>query len=126
MLEPDATFVEIVELLRANLGPLTRSKRITMDTTLFVDLALWGDDAVEFLHAFGGRWNVDLSMLLFDRHFLPEGYGCLELLLFPLATWRRFLSCGRKNARLIPITLRQLVEAVNIGRWPAQWSQNVF
>lgn len=123
MPEPDARFLEIAELLRASLGPLKRSKRITMDTTLFVDLALWGDDAVEFLQAFGDRWGVDLSMLLFDRHFLPEGYSRSELFLWPLAAWKRFFSSGRKSAHLIPISLRQLGEAANIGRWPAEWSR---
>ena len=68
-----------------------------MDTTLYVDLGLWGDDAAEFLNEFARRMNVNMSQFRYDSHFVPEGYGCLEvLLLLPIFAFRRFFQ-GREG-----------------------------
>ncbi|MGA2616994.1 MAG: DUF1493 family protein [Thermoguttaceae bacterium] len=120
MPDRDAILAEVVKLLRGFVGP---RKRIAIDTTLFVDLGFYGDDAGAFLGEFSRRFHVDMSMFCFDPHFLPEGYSCLETIMILPAIWRRYSASGRKNANLIPITVRQLVEAASIGRWPAEWSR---
>lgn len=116
----DPIFVEIANLLHDYVG---QREPISTETTLFVDLGLFGDDAAAFLAEFGRRLHVDLSHFLFDSHFLPEGYGWWEMF-FPIcASRRRYSATGRAKENLIPITVRQLVEAASIGRWPAESSR---
>ena len=117
---PDAVLVEVVEILRDDVGP---REQAGVDTTLYVDHALWGDDAVEFLGEFARRLHVDMSQFRYESHFAPEGYGCLELLLLPMSAFSRFFKSGRDESCLIPITVGQLVEAAKMGCWPAEWSR---
>ena len=119
--DADAIFRDVVELLRDFVAP---NEPLGMETTLFVDLSLFGDDAGAFLREYARRMNVDLSEIHFDRHFLSEGSdGCLDAIFPVVSTWRRYFRTGRKNANLLPISDRQLVEAARIGRWPAEWSR---
>ncbi len=115
----DATLCEIIHILRRYIGP---RENVTTETTLFGDLGLFGEDAAEFVAEFGRRLNVDLSGFYFDSHFLTEGHQWWEMFVPIRAIWRRYFSAGRKNEGLSPITVRQLVEAARLGRWPAEWS----
>ena len=46
---------------------------LTRETELRKELKLSGDDATEFIIAFGKEFNVDLSNLDLNRYFPPEG-----------------------------------------------------
>jgi len=79
-------------------------------TRLGHDLRVDGDDGAEFMQAFAQRFGVDLSAFRCERHFGPEAafnpLAYLWLLLF-----------DRKQLRLVPITIADLVEAARRGRW---------
>lgn len=48
-------------------------EEITSATSLADDLGISGDDAVEFIVAFGKAFNVDISQFRISDYFKPEG-----------------------------------------------------
>ena len=85
------------------------TEQVTPRTRLLHDLGIDGDDAVEILTDFSKRFGVDLSSLPFQRHFGSElGAGIRWLV-------RKVL--GGNAIRLVPITLQDLIDAANQGRW---------
>jgi hypothetical protein len=123
MADEDAASSAVMAILRDYVG---KRPQVTPTTTLFGDLNIWGDDAAELLEKLHERFGLNLSE--FDRHFLPEGYSCFQLLLLPLVLgarlWRRYIASGtpEEGETLIPVTVQQLVEAVRMKRWPGEWS----
>jgi acyl carrier protein len=51
---------------------------LTRETELRKDLKIWGDDATDFILAFGKTFNVDLSKMYLDKYFPPEGSAILQ------------------------------------------------
>ena len=94
----------VAEQLSVNRGLLNPATRLGHD------LGLDGDDGAEFMQAFAQHFGVDLSQFRCDHHFGPESafnpLAYLWLLLF-----------DRKQLRLVPITIADLVEATQRGRW---------
>ena len=52
---------------------------ITRETRLYDDLGIYGDDAVEFLIAFGKKFNVDVSKFMAADYFRGDGMDILGL-----------------------------------------------
>lgn len=102
-----ATFKDV----RAFLCETCRVSResLTPSTRLLHDLGIDGDDAVEILTDFGKRFGVDLSSFPFQRYFGSEvGAGI---------RWLVRKVHGRDAIRLASITLQDLLDAANQGRW---------
>ena len=74
-------------------------------TELYRHLKLWGDDAYEFIVAFGQKFNVDISEFDFDEYFYQKENKIL-------ATILDFLLIKKKPK----ITLEDLEKAVAIGK----------
>jgi acyl carrier protein len=84
-------------------------QQIEPTTRLLHDLGIDGDDADEVLSDFGKRFGVDFSALAFQRHFGSElGVG---------GRWLIRKICGGNAIRLSPVTVQDLVDAANRGRW---------
>ena len=89
--------------------------RLDDNTTLFGDLGIDGDDALEFLEAFAKEFDVDTSSLRVSDHFGPEG--------IPVTTFFRWIAVafrrGTPEARagLQPITIGGLIGAARRGSW---------
>jgi hypothetical protein len=81
---------------------------ITRDTTIEDDLAITGDDADEFLVAFGKEFNVDVSKFPAGDYFDDEGDPILPAII-------RFLTNKKKRKRK-PLTVGQLEKAIIAGR----------
>lgn len=93
---------------------------LSLETTLFGDLGIDGDDADEFFLAFAKRFNVKLEGLDLSRHFGPEGgVGCFLLMVFlwQVVTGRRDPRDPHVVAGKTPVRVSDLVEAVQCGRW---------
>src|SRR3954453_7075274 len=54
-----------------------RKDKLTLDTTLFGDLGMDGDDADEFFEDFSKRFKVDLRGLDLPKHFGSEAGASL-------------------------------------------------
>ena len=75
---------------------------LNADTKINADLGVDGDDALEFMTAFEGRFQVDLSGFVFRKYFGPEGWNPTALL---------------TPKRPDPLTLGQLAEAAEAKVW---------
>ena len=86
--------------------------RVGLDTTLFGDIGIDGDDAWDFMEVFHQEFQVDVRRFNHSRHF--GGEGCFP----PVAVymWLRGLAVGPHEARGIePIKVRDLVDAATRG-----------
>lgn len=76
---------------------------LTRNTLLQKDLKIWGDDAVDFLEAFGKKFDVDLSTFKIDLYFRTEG------------GFSMFNSFFKEKNKYKALTIGDLEDAVNKG-----------
>ncbi len=89
----------------------TSISKLNLNTRLSEDLGVEGDDANDFVQAFSEVFDVDLTHLVFDEYFYPEGaFNPISYLLY-----RKLFN--RPKSQHIPITLGRLVEAVSKKEW---------
>jgi acyl carrier protein len=103
-----------------------KPEKIFPETSLNIDLGVDGDDASEFLEEFSKKFKVDLSDLKYEKHFGPEaGANPITILI-----WLTLFVLGRILNRkieynpgfsLIPITIQDLVDSANAGRWTMEY-----
>jgi hypothetical protein len=113
-----STFSDVAAFVAEERGaPL---QRIAPETTLFGDLGMDGDDAVEFFTEFFRRFEVESGNFQISRHFGSEGWP----LVTPFALlWRaiRFIAGDaeetHERAGLMPVRIADLVAAVEARRW---------
>jgi Protein of unknown function (DUF1493) len=112
--------VDLVQRIIAFISNETRSnrKRIGMDTTLFGDLGVDGEDGRELIEAFGKEFSVDISSFRPSEHFGPEGGGCLFAAVPYFLLTHVFRADHHSLAGLIPIRVSDLVTAAKTQRWP--------
>ncbi len=71
------------------------------------DLGIYGDDAVEYILAFGKKFNVDVSNFMAADYFSPEGIDIIG------AVVRMFTG---KPKPIKTLTISHLVKAIIAGR----------
>ncbi|MCW3465167.1 DUF1493 family protein [Chitinophaga nivalis] len=84
------------------------NEEITSETMLEDDLGITGDDAVEFIIAFGKVFNVDVSHFMAAEYFEPEGDIIIPAIM-------RFLT-GKKKKATKKLTVGHLEKATVAGR----------
>ena len=92
-----------------------RSEKLTSTTTLFCDLGIDGDDAIEFFEEFGRTFRVDLTELNIENHFGPEGSNPFTSTITWVQGW--WTVDHHRAAGVVPISLQDLVKAAQAGRW---------
>lgn len=81
--------------------------KIKLDNTLD-DLKIYGDDAIEFIIAFGKEFNVDVSRFMAAKYFAPEGDPILPAII-------RFFS-SKEDVKSKRLTIAHLIKAINMRR----------
>ena len=82
---------------------------LTPSSRLLHDLGIDADDAEEVLAGFGKRFGVDFSAFPFQRYFGSElGAG---------GRWAVRKLFGGDALRFAPLTVQDLIDAANQGRW---------
>ena len=81
---------------------------ITRSSEIEDDLGLYGDDAIDFIVAFGKEFNVDLSKFMAKDYFSPEGDFILPALL-------RFFT-NKKAIKRKSLTVGHLEKAIVAGK----------
>lgn len=95
-----------------------RAEKLTLETTLFGDLGMDGDDAVDFFEEFANAFRVDLADFEINQYFGPEAAGDpVSSIINLLQVW--WTGDSHKAANVMPISLRDLVEAARARRWIA-------
>jgi acyl carrier protein len=82
---------------------------VTENTLLETDLNIYGDDAVEYLVAFGKKFNVDMSNFMAASYFSAEG----GVKLFPGI---RQLFGIKKVPKERELKIKHLVKSVEMGK----------
>ena len=82
---------------------------VTENTSLESDLGIYGDDAIEFILAFGKEFNVDVSKFMVADYFSPEGGFKLPPVII------KFFGIEKKPKQK-ELSIRHLMKAVEIGR----------
>jgi acyl carrier protein len=108
---PTTTFDEVRRFLVANWR--AKESQIAPSTRLLHDLGIDADDAAAILTAFSEKFSVDLSSFPFSMHFGSEADAGFRWIV------RRIR--GRDAIRLRPVTVQDLVDSANLGRW---WRAN--
>lgn len=91
------------------------SGRLSSETTLFGDLGVDGDDAVDLMSAFGERFGVDLSEFDRQAYFGSEGWSPVALYLGLAGLMRG--GSPEARAGLKPVSIGCLVKSARIGQW---------
>ena len=104
-MEPRSTVLEqVIAFIRDHVG----GRDIAPDNRLLEDLGIDGADAFELLDEFAERFHVDMTGFRPIEYFGPEaGWSPLVLL------YRWF----RRPPKTEPLYVRDLVSAVEAGRW---------
>ena len=100
--------MEVKELVAKHLA--VRCDQLTLDTRLLHDVGADGADGWELIEELGKRFGVDLSEFRPGLHFGPEA-GCNPVLALIALAFRPHWS------KFIPITIRDMVEAAQSGKW---------
>jgi acyl carrier protein len=81
---------------------------ITTETKIADDLGVNGDDAVEFLIAYGKEFDVDVSKFMAADYFSPEGSGFISLI-------KSFLRIEDDSTKK-HLTVGHLLKGIEAGR----------
>lgn len=90
------------------------SSKLKLDSDLYLDLGIDGDDFFELMEVFSEKFSVDLSNYLWYFHHGEEGWN-FGALFFP-----------PPNAQVphIPVTPQSLCEAANKHSWPVVYPEH--
>ncbi len=83
-------------------------KEVTESASIEDDLGVHGDDAVEFIIAFGKKFNVDVSKFMAAEYFSPEGDVILPAIIL--------FFTGKKKRKHKDLKIMHLEKAVIAGR----------
>ncbi len=87
---------------------LFKKKELTRETYIEKDLKITGDDADEFLIAFGKEFNVDVSQFPIGDYFGDEGDRVLPAIIN--------MATGKMERTTKQLTIGQMEKAVIAGR----------
>lgn len=138
---------DVIDLLADERG-LPREK-VNLSDRLLQDLGMDGDDAVDFFIGVHERFGTDLTHLHehWSEHFGPEGFSLKNgLVIIPaaiiggllagfaglsafwgfavtaalLAAWLWAMRRWGPPDRMVPVTVQDVVAAVDAGKWPSR------
>jgi hypothetical protein len=100
----------VIEFVAAQTGH--KVSKLGLDSRLFHDLGVDGDDGLELLQAFSRRYSVPIDGVETSRYFGPEAsLGMVSLV-------RSLLSPKHKAGReMAPIHIRDLVVCAREQKW---------
>lgn len=137
---------DVIDLVAEERG-LPREK-VHVSDRLLQDLGMDGDDAVDFFNSVHERFGTDLTHLHehWSEHFGPEGFSCwnglviilaaviggvvagvaglstfwgVAIFVALLAAWLWVMRRWGPPDRMRPITVGEVVSAVEAGAWPS-------
>lgn len=88
---------------------------LSLETDLFGDLGMDGDDALDLLLHIRSEFGVDMDAVQFDKHFGPE--TAFNPFAVMLPSWWRIRS------HRLPVTCGTLVEAARTQVWPLEYAE---
>ena len=99
-------FVKIKHFMLNNFA--VYENKVNEEASLEKDLGIYGDEACDFLIAFGKEFHVDVSKFMAADYFSPEGDKILPTVI-------RFFF-GIKKKKLKDFKIKHLIKAVEAGK----------
>jgi acyl carrier protein len=138
---------DVIDLVARERG--LSHEEVQLSDRLLQDLGMDGDDAVDFFNSVHERFGTDLTHLHehWSEHFGPEGFSCWNgLVIIPaaviggavaggaglstfwgiaitgalLAAWLWVTRRWRGPDGMVPVTVGEVVAAVEAGAWPSR------
>ena len=85
-----------------------QDEEVTRESKIQDELGIYGDDAMDFLIAYGRSFNVDITKFMAADYFSAEGDPILPAII-------RFLTNRKKRQRKV-LTVRHLEKGILAGR----------
>ena len=89
---------------------------LTLESRLFHDLGVDGDDGVDFLIAYCEKFDVPVTDIQFNMHFGSEA-GATPFTFIRWIIDKDF----RKGKKMMPIRIKDLIEGADKKRWPVYY-----
>ena len=105
---------EIFEFLSEELR--VKKVELNLDSDIYKDFGVDGDDFSELMEAFSKKFNVDLSKFLWYFHCGEEGFNIGAI----------FIKPPYDRVDRIAITPRILMEQANIGKWSIKYPKHTL
>lgn len=86
--------------------------KLSINSRLFEDLGLEGDDALEFMDSYFEKFKVDSADFQFGDYFGPEGFDLIGLLINLIFDFLRGNSQSLK-----PLRISDLINSAQQGMW---------
>lgn len=111
--------------MNPDVGPLTRQflkrcgyrdaeiDKYNVNTRVYQDMGLYGDDAIDLFDALAEIYHVDMSGFSFEKYFPPEFYHSLS----PIKFLRWFLLGQAENKKYPEISLNMIEHTLSVKRW---------
>ncbi len=80
--------------------------KLTPNACLIHDLGMVGDDGIEFMIAYGKKFNVDLSGFMADKYFEAEGLQFINSFLEKI---------GLRKSKLKHLLIKDLQKGISVG-----------
>ncbi len=103
-------FLKVVEYLRKTTVPKNPDSPITLDTEVYYDLQVYGDDVFELVLWLNKEFGVEMNLKLED--YAPTEGGIFEL----RQILRRMI--GKSLPQYKSLKVRDMVAAIEAKRWP--------
>lgn len=97
-----------------------KAERIHLQTTLYGDLGVAGDDGLDLIQAYGKKFQVDLMEFQSEHHFGSEGVSILaplSLLWMVLSHPFRQKRTSEEESNVQAVRICDLITFARAGRW---------
>ena len=84
-------------------------KDIKENSFLEKDLGIYGDDAIEYILAFGKRFNVEVSNFMAADYFSGEGYSLRSI-------FKALIGKQTEEQKQKELSIEHLIKAIKAGR----------
>lgn len=98
------------------LTELVGREKITLQTDIFTDLNVWGDDFHEMIEKYQKQFNVDMTAYLWYFHSNEEGQSI----------GGAFFRPPYDRVKRIPVTPKMLLDFANAGKWTIDYPDHVL
>lgn len=108
----------VIEFVASFTG--SKAERSHLQTTLYGDLGVAGDDGWDLIQAYGKKFQVDLTEFQSEHHFGSEGVSILaplSLLWMILSHPFREKRSPEEESNLQAVRIRDLITFARAGRW---------
>lgn len=109
--------IEMSERVIQLIAAVSNRKDITLNSTVQTGLGIEGDEAEELIGSMAAKFGTDFTSMEFDQYFCDEFSLSWGMLLLPFTPIAWGLMVLTQTGKKTDITVQDLVDAVQRGKW---------